>query len=350
MGQGMMRWLGSGLLLLLGMLAPVPLLAQGGGAPLQVVVTVPELGSLVREVGGAQTAVTVLAKGTEDPHYANIRPSFVRLLHQADAFVQMGLELEIGWIPALIQQASNPQIIPGAPGFIDASIAVTPLQIPAVPVDRAQGDVHAQGNPHYLLDPVQGLLVARLLRERLTTLRPVQKAYFDERYAAFAARLGSSMVGETLARKYDVEKLALLYEHGRLQEFLQSQGEASLLGGWLGQMAPYAGTKVIADHNQWPYFAQRFRLEVLGFMEPKPGFPPTTAHLQELVQTMRAQGVRLILASAYYDPRHARFLTQHTAAKVAEMANLGESRPGTEDYLSMMDYNVRQFVTVLGKG
>jgi ABC-type Zn uptake system ZnuABC Zn-binding protein ZnuA len=210
------------------------------------------------------------------------------------------------------------------------------------------GDVHPQGNPHYLPDPIQGLLVARLLRDRLSTIRPAHRAYFAERYTAFAQRLGTALLGETLARKYDVEKLALLYEYGKLQEFLHSQGEAALLGGWFGRLAPFAGTKVVADHNIWPYLTHRFRLEVIGFMEPKPGIPPSTAHLQMLVQAMRSQWVQLILASAYYDPRHARFLAQNTGAKVAEMANQVGARPGTEDYLRTVDYNVNQLVTALG--
>jgi ABC-type Zn uptake system ZnuABC Zn-binding protein ZnuA len=210
------------------------------------------------------------------------------------------------------------------------------------------GDVHPFGNPHYLLDPVQGLKVARLLRDRLSALRPASRSYFETQYAAFGQRLGTALVGEALAKKYEVEKLLLLLEHGRLQAFLQSQGEATLLGGWLGRMAPYAGTRAVADHNIWPYFARRFGIDIVGFMEPKPGIPPTTQQLQGLVKTMRAQSVRLILASAYYDPRHARFLAQNTGARVVEMANQAGARAGTDDYLRLVDYNVRQFVTALG--
>jgi zinc/manganese transport system substrate-binding protein len=290
----------------------------------------------------------VLAKGTEDPHFVDAKPSFVKVLSQADVFVQVGMELEVGWAPTLLQQANNARVLPGVPGFIDASTVITPLDVPSGQVDRSMGDVHPFGNPHYLLDPLQGLTVARLLRDRLSTLRQAQRPYFEERYSAFAQRLGAALVGETLARKYDVEKLGLLAEHGRLQDFLQSQGEAALLGGWLGRLAPYAGAKAVSDHSEWSYFAQLFRIQVTGFMEPKPGMPPTTAHLQGLVQSMRAQGVRLILASAYYDPRHARFLAQNTGAKIAEMANQGGARLGTEDYLRMVDYNVNQLVTALG--
>jgi ABC-type Zn uptake system ZnuABC Zn-binding protein ZnuA len=154
-------------------------------------------------------------------------------------------------------------------------------------------------------------------------------------------------VGEALTQKYAVDKLLLLLEHDRLAAFLQSQGEAGLLGGWIGRMAPYAGTKAVSDHNVWPYFAQRFGLTMVGFLEPRPGLPPTTKHLQELIQAMQAQGVKLILASAYYDPRHAQFVAQNTRAKVVPLANQVGARAGTDDYLSMVDYNIQQLVTAL---
>jgi ABC-type Zn uptake system ZnuABC Zn-binding protein ZnuA len=301
----------------------------------------------MREVGGERVAVTVLVKGTEDPHFVEAKPSFIKSLSQADMFVQVGLEGEVGWVPVLLQQARNAQVLPGGTGFVDASTMITPLEIPPGPIDRSMGDVHPSGNPHYLLDPLQGLKVAQLMRERLTALRPESRSTFESRYTAFRQRLGVALLGEALAQKYDVDKLLLLLEHDRLTAFLRSQGEEGLLGGWLGRVAPYAGTKAVSDHNVWPYFAQRFGLQMVGFMEPRPGLPPTTKHLRELIQAMQAQGVTLILASAYYDPRHAQFLAQNTRARVVPLANQVGAREGTDDYLSMVDYNIRQLVTAL---
>jgi zinc/manganese transport system substrate-binding protein len=317
---------------------------------LRVAATVPELGSLAREVGGEHVTVVVFAKGTEDAHFVEAKPSFIKELSQADVYIQVGMELEAGWAPVLQQNARNSKILPGAPGYIDASTVITPLDIPTGPIDRSMGDVHPAGNPHYLTDPLNGLKVAQLLRDKLSALRPAQQAYFAERYTTFRKRVGAAMVGEMLAQKYDVTKLALLFEHGRLAAFLQSQNEANLLGGWLGQMLPYAGTKAVADHNLWPYFSQRFGLTMRGFMEPKPGVPPTTRHLQELVQTMRAEKIGIILTSAYYDPRHAQFLAQNTGAKVIPLAHQVGARPGTDDYLGLIDYNIWQLVAVLGNG
>jgi ABC-type Zn uptake system ZnuABC Zn-binding protein ZnuA len=156
------------------------------------------------------------------------------------------------------------------------------------------------------------------------------------------------MVGEALAKKYDFEKLALLFERGKLDDFLKSQGEAALLGGWLAQLRPYHDIKVVGDHNEWPYFAERFGIQVVGFLEPKPGIPPTTAHLNKLVNEMKTNGVKVVLASAYYDPRYAQFVSENTGAKVASMANQAGARPGTDDYIAMVDYNVRQLVAALG--
>jgi ABC-type Zn uptake system ZnuABC Zn-binding protein ZnuA len=321
--------------------------AQSGAQPIQVCATVPELGSLAHEVGGDQVAVSVFGKGTEDPHFLEAKPSFIKVLSQCELYLQMGMELEMGWAPILLQNARNGRVLPGARGYLDASAVITPLEVPSGPVDRSMGDVHPAGNPHYLLDPINGLRVARLIRDKLSELRPERQKYFDERYADFRQRLGAALVGAALAKKYDVEKLALLFEAGKLGDFLKSQGEESLLGGWFGLMMPYRGAKVVADHNMWPYFARRFGISVIGFLEPKPGLPPTTKHLNDLIESMRAQGVKVILANPYFDPRFAQFVAERTGAQVVNIAHMVGARPGTDDYISMVDYDVRQLAGAL---
>jgi ABC-type Zn uptake system ZnuABC Zn-binding protein ZnuA len=321
--------------------------AQDVGRPLQVCATVPELGSLAREVGGDQVAVTVFAKGTEDPHFVEAKPSFIKALSQADVFIEGGMELEAGWAPVLLQNARNSRILPGARGFLDASVAIVPLDVPTGPVDRALGDVHAAGNPHYLLDPVNGLKVARLIWEKLIELRPEGRHAFEQRYDAFRQKLGGALVGETLAQKYDPGKLAILYEAGKLNDFLTAQGDAGRLGGWLGLLRPYYGANVVADHNLWPYFARRFGVSVVAFLEPKPGLPPTTKHLNQVIEVMRAQRITVVLANPYFDPRAAQLVAQQTKARIVKMAHQVGARPGTDDYLPMVDYNVRQLAAAL---
>lgn len=322
--------------------------AQEGPRPIQVCATVPELGSLTREVGGDQVSVTVFAKGTEDAHFVEAKPSFIKALSQCSLYVQVGMDLEIGWAPVLLQNARNGAVLPGAPGSLDASRVISPLEIPTGPTDRSMGDVHPLGNPHYLLDPLNGLKVARLIRDKLSELRPSHKAYFEERYTSFSKRVGAALVGERLAKRYDVEKLALLFERGRLGVFLKEQGEEALLGGWLGLMLPHFGAKVVDDHNIWPYFTRRFGIHVIGHMEPKPGISPTTSHLRTLVERMRVEGVKAILVVPYYDPRHARFISENTGAKVVNLAHQVGAREGTDDYLAMINYDIGQLVTALG--
>lgn len=349
--KGLQRWYALGVLSCV--LASFSLLsvrasAQEGAKPIAVCATVPDLGSLAREVGGDQVSVTIFAKGTEDAHFIEAKPSFIKTLSQCDLYIQIGMDLEIGWAPVLLQNARNAAVLPGGRGYIDASRVIQRLEVPTGPVDRSMGDVHPLGNPHYLLDPLNGLKVAGLIRDKLIELRPDRKPFFDDRFISFHLKLGTALVGETLAKKYDVEKLALLYEHGKLAPFLKGQGETSLLGGWLGKMLPYFGTKVVADHNLWPYFARRFGIAVIGFMEPKPGIPPTTKQLGALVDLVRAERVKAVLTVSYYDPRHARFISQQTGARIVNLAHQAGARDGTDDYITMIDYNVRAMTAALG--
>jgi ABC-type Zn uptake system ZnuABC Zn-binding protein ZnuA len=321
--------------------------AQEQAEPLKVVATLPDLGNLAREIGGDQVSVTVMAKGQEDAHFVEAKPSFIKQLSVADLYVQNGLDLEAGYAPLLLQNARNAAVLPGNKGYVDASRAITPLEVPGAPVDRSMGDVHPYGNPHHLLDPLNGLKVAALIRDTLAELRPAKRAYFDDRYAAFKHTLDADLVGETLAKKYDALKLALLFEHGTLGAFLQEQGDVAQLGGWLGLLSPLHGAKVADDHNMWPYFAHRFGIDVVGHLEPKPGIPPTTSHLGQLIEQMRAARVRAILAAPYYDPRHARFVAEATGATIVYLSHMVGGREGADDYLKMIDYNVRTLAAAL---
>lgn len=280
--------------------------------PLRVCATTPDLGDLVRQVGGDEVSVTVFAKSSEDPHFIDAKPGFITQLSRADLFVETGLELEVGWVPVLLQNARNARVLPGATGYLDASAAITPLEIPTGPVDRSMGDIHAAGNPHFLLDPHSGLAVAKLLAAKLAALRPEKAPYFQGRLADFSAALEKAMKE------------------------------------WQDELAPYRGAKVVVDHNMWPYFADHFALTVAAYLEPKPGLAPTTRHLGEVVEKMKAEDIRVILTSPYFDQRHATFVQQHTKAHIARLAHQVGSRPGTDTYLKMIDYNVKETAAALG--
>jgi zinc/manganese transport system substrate-binding protein len=314
---------------------------------LRVFATTPDLGSIAREVGGDLVAVVEAVKGREDPHFAEAKPSLVKELSRADLFVEVGLELEAGYVPTLLDGARNAAVMPGAAGFVDASSAIVPLDRPAGAVDRSMGDVHAAGSPHYLLDPVRGFEVARLLAAKMSELRPASASVFAARLDDFRSRLATSLAGAVLASKYDAFKLAELSARGGLAAFLDSQGDRGSLGGWLAAMLPFSGSNVVDDHAMWSYFASRFGLVVVGHLEPKPGIPPTTAHLREVIDRMKVGGVRAVIASPYYDPRHARLVAEATGASVIELAHQTGGRDGAATWMEMIDYNVRTAAAAL---
>jgi ABC-type Zn uptake system ZnuABC Zn-binding protein ZnuA len=314
---------------------------------LKVCATVPDLGNLVQEVGGDQVSVTVFGRGQENPHFIEAKPSFIKATSEADLFVQLGLEMEVGYVPPILANARNGRVLVNGTGFLDASKAIEPLEVPTGPIDRSMGDVHSTGNPHYLTDPLNGLKVAALLRNKLTELRPEKKEYFTGRYDDFRKRMAKAMVGDKLAEKYEFEKLALLAEHGKLTDFLKSQKAEPLLGGWLGTMTQYYGTKFADEHSLWPYLARRFGLQCVGHMEPVAGVSPTTKHIGALVAKMKAEEVPLILHAAYYDMKHSKLVAGSTGAKIVSVAHQVGAVKGTDDYLKMVDLNVRAIAEAL---
>lgn len=319
---------------------------------LAVCCTVPSLGSIVQSVGGDLVEVTTFAKGSENPHFLDARPSHVKALAAADLFVQQGLELELGWAPVLLQQCRNAKVQLGQPGFLDASQAITPLGVPTTPVDRSHGDVHPFGNPHYLTDPLNGLAVARLVRDRLAQLEPAAAADLAQRCAAFERRLCVALVGEKLATDFPAEtvvKLARLAEEGGLLPFLEQQGRAADLGGWLGVMAPFHGTVVVADHDQWAYFGRRFGLRFAGFLEPKPGIAPSTAHLAALIGAAPAAGVKAVLTAPGFDPKSARFVADKVGVPLLVLAHEVGATAEAGDYVAMIDHDVRTIVATLSR-
>lgn len=323
------------------LLGTATLFALGAAAkPLRVVTTTPDLADLARAVGGDAVDVKSLTKGPQDVHFVEPRPSFVSDLHRADILVQLGMDLEIGWLPAVLTAARNDEVIPGGRGAIDASAAIEPLEVPTGRVDRSAGDVHPRGNPHYLTDPLNGLAVARLLRDRFADLRPDDAARFAAGYAKLAKRIVTALVGEKLAARGSPEEIADQVRSGALQN-------DPALGGWLGRARSTAVRRAVQDHRYWPYFARRFGLEIVETLEPKPGIAPTTAHLQQVIERIRAEKIPVLLATVYFDPRHARFVAEKSGVKVVPMAHQVGSRPGTDDYVAMIDYDVTQ---VFGAG
>ena len=280
---------------------------------LTVITTTEDLASIGREVGGDRISMEALARGYQDPHFVEAKPSFILKLQKADLLVAVGRELEIGWLPPLIQQSRNSKIQPGAQGYLDASLGATILEVPTGTITRAMGDVHPQGNPHYWMDPENGKRIGKEIADKLSEIRPNDRAYFQQRLADFTARLDAA------------EKR------------------------WLAQMAPYKGTKVVTYHRSFPNFSERFGLEIIGYVEPKPGIPPTPQHTLDLMNEMKRQNVKIVLVEPYFDLKTPNAIARDTGAQVLVMPpSVGGTKEVT-DYFKLFDYDINLLVEAIKK-
>ncbi len=276
-----------------------------GASKLNVVAATEDLASLSREVGGDKISAESIARGYQDPHFVEPKPSFLLKLMKADLLVVVGLELEIGWLPPLITQSRNPRIQVGANGYLDVSRYCKILEIPTGQITRAMGDVHPLGNPHYWLDPDNGRRIAKALEQKFSEMRPADAAYFAQRYDDFDKRLS------------EAEKR------------------------WDAAMAPYHGRKVITYHRSWPNFAERFGLDVVGYVEPKPGIPPTPSHTLEVINTMKREGIKLILVEPYFDLRTPNSIALATGGKVLVLLPSVGGVKEVTNYFQLFDYDIK---------
>lgn len=314
--------------------------------PLRVCVTIPDLGDLARSVGGDAVVVTTFARGGDDPHFVDPRPSFAKALSRADLVVSVGLELEVGWLPVVLKQAHNPTLAADRPGWFEAAHAITVLGIPSGTVDRSHGDVHGGGNPHFLTDPVRGVQVAKAIARRFGELRPEIAEAVAGHYRAFAIDVAKRLVGEAAIQRVGDNAAIQALENDTMPTLI---GDGNDLGGWLGLMKPVAGAAVIADHNLWPYLAQRFGLRVVAYLEPKPGIPPTTAHLAEIIQIAKSGDVKGIITVPYFDSQYAVFVARETGLPVIPLAHQVGALPDAADWLTLIDRNIRALSAGLGR-
>jgi len=272
-------------------------------AKLRVVASIEALADLSKQVGGDRVDVTSLSRGYQDPHFVEAKPSLVLALNRADALVYVGLDLEIGWLPPLVQQSRNARIQRGQPGNIDASSSIKPEDVPNVPSDqlRALGDIHPLGNPHYWIPPRNARAVARLLADRFAALDPGGVATYKAELARFEAQLSAK------------EKQ------------------------WESAAAPLRGTRVVTYHKSWSYVARWLGLEEIGYVEPKPGIPPTASHTAQLIELMKKSGVKLVIADSFYPSTTARFVADNAHARlVAAPSNVGAT-PAIKTYFDLVD-------------
>ena len=282
---------------------------------LSVITTTQDLASIAAEIGGDRVLVEALAKGYQDPHFVDAKPSYLLKLRKADLFVEVGRELEIGWVPGLLNTGRNSRILPGSPGFVDASTGIQVLEL-GVRVGREQGDVHPLGNPHYWLDPENGLVIAANIRDGLARIVPSDEAYFQERYAGFEKRLRAKLDGW--------------------------KKEAQAIG--------LTGSRVVTYHRSWPYFARAFGIEVMNYVEPKPGVPPAPRHIQDLTASMKEQKVRLLIVEPYFDPKLPTQVARNSGAALVILPPSVGAAPEATDYFKLFDLQLSLIKIALGGG
>lgn len=280
------------------------------GAALRVVATTSEYAALATAVGGDRVEVTTIAKPTEDPHFVDARPSQIVAMNRADVLIEGGAELEVGWLPPLLDGARNARILPGAPGHVVASEGIQLVDIPAT-ADRSQGDTHIAGNPHFMLDPENARIVAAHLARVFTALDAAGKATFEANLASFDGALTAKM-----------------------QE-------------WTAALAPFRGRQIVTYHPTWRYFCRRFGLEANTFLEPKPGIPPSPPHLAEVIEKMAAQNIRVLLLEPYQPRKTAESVAAHNGAQVVDVCQFPGALPGTATYIDLIDTNVKRIAQAL---
>lgn len=295
------------------LLAIAATLATGraAGAQLRVVTSTTDLYDIARAVGGDRIVAAHIGEGYQDPHFIEAKPSFVLQLQKADVWAFVGLDLEIGWMQLLLDGARNPRIRMGGNGYLDVSRAIPVLDAARGNVDRSQGDVHPMGNPHYWLDPENGRRIAARFRDKFSELAPADAPRFMANAKTFADKL-------TAAER-----------------------------GWAGDLAAIKGKPVVAWHTSWRYFAEYTGMNIVGFMEPKPGVPPSPAHLAGLIQTMKQSGARVIIMEPFYDRKTADFVAGKVGGTVLILPPSVGGAKGLDDYVAVMRHDIQQLAAAL---
>ncbi len=293
--------------------------AEDALAKVRVVTSVPTLAAIAKEIGGDKLEVEGLAKGYQDPHFVDAKPSYVLLLNKADLLLYTGLDLEIGWLPVLITGSRNSKITStGSPGRLDAStLILNILEVPITKVDRSMGDIHPGGNPHYWLDPRNGIATAKGIAERLKGIDPENASYYDERLKDFVKRLSA-----------------------KIKE-------------WDEKLAPYKGTEVVTYHKSWVYFSDWAGFKEVGYIEPKPGIPPSPSYVAELIRKMKEMNVKLVIAESYYPQKTPALIAEKTGASFLALPSQVGGREGINTYFDLFDVIVGEITSKLanhGKG
>jgi len=271
---------------------------------IHVVTTTQDTRSIAELIGGNKVEVFAIATGYQNPHFVDPKPSYITKLTQANLYVTLGLDLESGWSPSLLSSSRNTKIQKGSPGYVDASAGVSLLQVPST-INRAEGDIHVYGNPHYWLDPLNGKVIARNICNGLERISPENKAFFESNLKAFNDQIDTRMKN------------------------------------WNALMAGFKGSKVIAYHNEWCYFENRFGLQIVDFLEPKPGIPPTPSQLVKIINEVKTNNIKVIITSPYFTSSSSDVVSKQTGAKTLVLATSVGAFETIKNYYDLFDYNLK---------
>ena len=277
---------------------------------IKVVTTTTDMKSITELIGGNKVSVSSIATGYQNPHFVDPKPSYIINLSNADMFVTVGLDLEIGWSPQLLTSSRNTKIQKGSAGYVDASEGIGLLQVPTS-ANRGEGDIHIFGNPHYWLDPLNGKVIARNIANGLERVDPANKAIYESNLQTFFNNIDIKM------------------------------------RQWQAAMAPFRGSKLIAYHNEWVYFENRFGLKIVDFMEPKPGIPPTPSQLVKVIGEVKANNIKVIISSPYFSTSSADVVAKQTGIKVLTLATSTGAFPSIKNYFDLFDYDIQQLSAAL---
>jgi zinc/manganese transport system substrate-binding protein len=331
-------------------LALIVMLSAGttpAAGKLKIVCTTTDLASIAKAVAGEEAQVASITTGTEDPHFIQAKPSYMILAREANLWVRVGMELEVGWEPPLIDGSRNAAIRPGSSGHLDASEKVLRLEVPTTRITRAMGDVHPEGNPHYWLDPLNGRIIAEEIAKRLIKLDPARAKTYQKNLETFRRHLDEAMFGSVLTQRLGGARLWAWQVKGDLERQLTELGMLKEAGGWWAAMRPFKDQDIITFHKSWIYFCNRFGLKVVGELEPKPGVPPTGSHLKKITELIRVNHVKLIVQEPFYPVKAADFLASQTKVKVVVVANSVGGDPLAKDYISLMNLIVNRIAKAL---
>ena len=307
---------------------------------LEVVTTLPTYAAIAREVAGEYAEVSAVARGDQDPHFVNPRPSFAAMVQSADLFVMTGLDLEL-WVPAILDRANNPRVVEGASGNVLAYPGIQLLEVPQS-ASRTGGDVHVFGNPHIHTDPVNAVIVAGNIAEGLIRIDPAHADAYEANLRDFRDRLLRRLFGEELVEMLGAEALFDLARHHRFWEFAEVQSFrgrplTDYLGGWLGEGAAFRDRRMVCYHKNWAYFSARFRIECAMYVEPKPGIPATPGHVAEVMEFIERENIPVIFAANYFSKRQVERVASRTGAAPLIVPEHVGGDEGVDDYFTLVD-------------